>query len=198
VKPARLVVLISGNGSNLQAILDACANGSLPAQVAAVISNQAGAFGLERSRNAMVDAVIKEKQAGQKRADYDRELAELVARYQPDWVILAGWMRILSMEFLQHFPGKVVNLHPALPGTFPGVDAIERAYMAFLRGEINETGVMVHLVPDDGVDSGPVLNQQRVAIRAGETLEELETEIHSVEHQILVQTIQELIQNEEG
>lgn len=121
-----------------------------------------------------------------------------MARYQPNWVILAGWMRILTMEFLQHFPGKVVNLHPALPGTFPGVDAIERAYMAFLRGEISETGVMVHLVPDDGVDSGPVLNQRRVGIRAGETLEELEAEIHSVEHQILVQTIQELIQNEEG
>lgn len=197
-RPARLVVLISGNGSNLQAILDACAAGKLKAEVVAVISNQPNAFGLERARKAGVVAVVFEKQPGLKRADYDRELAQAVQVYRPDWVILAGWMRILGMEFLGQFAGRVVNLHPALPGTFPGVDAIERAHTAFERGEIQHTGVMVHLVPDAGVDCGPVLNQQIVPIRAGESLVELEAEIHTVEHEILVKTIQQLIQNSEG
>lgn len=196
--PFRLVVLISGNGSNLQAILDACANGSLQAQVAAVVSNRPDAYGLERARQAGVETFVLEKTAGQKRAEYDRELAREVQVYRPDWVILAGWMRILGMEFLGQFPGKVVNLHPALPGTFPGVDAIERAHAAFERGEIQQTGVMVHLVPDAGVDCGPVLNQRIVPILAGQSLVELEAEIHAVEHEILVQTIQQLIQHSEG
>jgi phosphoribosylglycinamide formyltransferase 1 len=197
-KAARLVVLLSGNGSNLQAIIDACGRGDLSAQVCAVISNRPDAYGLERARLAGVETVVLEKSAGQKRDEYDRDLARAMHVFQPDWVILAGWMRILGMEFLGQFAGRVVNLHPALPGTFPGVDAIERAHAAFERGEIQHTGVMVHLVPDAGVDCGPVLNQRVVPIRVGESLAELEAEIHAVEHKILVQTIQQLIQNSEG
>lgn len=189
----RLVVLISGNGSNLQAILDACDARTLDATVVAVISNQADAFGLTRARRANVNAVLKAKTREQDRRVYDAELAELVASYEPDFVILAGWMRILSSAFLNRFPNRVVNLHPALPDTFPGIHAIARAYEAFQRGEIAQTGVMVHLVPDEGVDSGPVLAQETVEIRAGETLEELEARIHQVEHQLLVETLQALI-----
>ena len=80
-----------------------------------------------------------------------------MAVYRPAWIVLAGWMRILSSDFLSHFPGRVVNLHPALPGTFPGTQAIQRAFEAYQRGEIQHTGVMVHLVPDEGVDNGPTL-----------------------------------------
>ncbi len=188
----RLVVLISGNGSNLQAILDACASDELNARVVAVISNKADAFGLTRARRANVRAILKTKPREQERRAYDAELAELVAQYEPDFVILAGWMRILSSAFLDRFPNRVVNLHPALPGTFPGTHAIERAFDAFQRSEISHTGVMVHLVPDEGVDNGPVLAQEIVPIEKDDTLESLETRIHQVEHRLLVSTLEQL------
>ena len=188
----RLVVLISGYGSNLQAILDACASGELPAQVTAVISNTPDAFGLERARRAHVVAIAKPKSKAQDRRTYDAELADLVASYRPGWVVLAGWMRILSAAFLDRFPKRVVNLHPALPGTFPGTHAIERAFAAHRRGEIDHTGVMVHLVPDEGVDAGPVLAQEVVPIHPDDTLEALEARIHAVEHRLLVNTLRGL------
>jgi len=196
--PARLVVLISGFGSNLQAILDACASGEIPAEVAAVISNKREAFGLERARQAGVEAIYKPKGKEQDRRIYDTELAQLVIRYRPDWVVLAGWMRVLSSSFLECFPNRVVNLHPALPGTFPGTDAIRRAWEAYQRGEIDHTGVMVHLVPDEGVDNGPVLASQAIPIETHDTLQSLEARIHAVEHCLLVDTLRSLTaQNKE-
>jgi formyltetrahydrofolate-dependent phosphoribosylglycinamide formyltransferase len=192
----RLVVLISGSGSNLQAILDACASRYLPAQVAAVISNRSEAFGLERARRAGVPAIWKPKPKDQERRAYDAELAELAASYQPDWVVLAGWMRILSSAFLERFPGRVINLHPALPGAFPGTDAIQRAFQAYQEGVIQHTGVMVHLVPDEGVDSGPALASESVPIYSGEPLVDLEQRIHAVEHRLLVDTLRKLIEQE--
>ncbi len=188
----RLVVLISGSGSNLQAILDACQAGELAAQVVAVISNRREAYGLERGRAAGVPALVKPKLKAQDRRLYDAELADLAASYQPDWVVLAGWMRILSSDFLRRFPGRVVNLHPALPGTFPGVEAIQRAFEAYQRGEIQHTGVMVHLVPDEGVDSGPVLSSQVVPIQPEDTRETLEERVHAIEHVLLVETLKDL------
>ncbi len=188
----RLVVLISGNGSNLQAILDACACGELHAQVVAVISNKRDAYGLERAQRADVPAIVKLRPKEQDRRAYDAELAEIVASSQPDWVVLAGWMRVLSSAFLERFPGRVVNLHPALPGTFPGAHAIERAYEAYQASEIDHTGVMVHLVPDEGVDDGPVLAQEIIAINSGDSIESLEARIHAVEHRLLVDTLKTL------
>jgi formyltetrahydrofolate-dependent phosphoribosylglycinamide formyltransferase len=190
---ARLVVLISGSGTNLQAILDACASGALPAQVTAVVSNKREAFGLERARRAGVPAIARPRPKEQDRRVYDGELADLVASHRPDWIILAGWMRILSSNFLDRFPGRVINLHPALPGTFPGTHAIERAFDAYQKGKIRATGVMVHLVPDEGVDCGPVLLQEEVPIREDDTLESLEARIHTVEHRLLVAAIQNAI-----
>lgn len=189
---ARLVVLISGSGTNLQAILDACASGYLMAEVVAVISNRESAFGLERARAAGIPAIARPKPKEQDRRDYNKGLATLVASYEPDWVVLAGWMRLLSNNFLDCFPGRVINLHPALPGSFPGTDAIRRAYQAYQRGEIDRTGVMVHLVPDEGVDSGPVLACEEVAIYPGDILEDLEQRIHDVEHRLLVETLRKL------
>ncbi len=191
---ARLVVLISGFGSNLQAILDACADGKLPARVVAVFSNKADAYGLERARAAGVPAIAFPKQAEEDRRAYDRRLAEAVAHYRPDYVVLAGWMRILTMEFLGRFPNRVINLHPALPGAFPGTHAIERAYQAWQRGEIERSGVMVHLVPDENVDAGPVLACEEIPFQAGETLEAFEARVHQVEHRLLVETLARLIE----
>ena len=188
---SRLVVLISGNGSNLQAILDACKDGRLEAHVMAVLSNNPQAHGLERARQAGVPAHAIEW-ADTDRKLYDAQLADAVAAYRPNWVVLAGWMRLLSMEFLERFPNQVINLHPALPGQFPGLRAIERAYQAFQRGEINETGVMIHTVPDEGVDCGPVLAQQSLTIEPDETLESLQERIHALEHELLIKTLEGL------
>jgi formyltetrahydrofolate-dependent phosphoribosylglycinamide formyltransferase len=190
---SKIVVLVSGHGSNLQAILDACVSGELQARVAAVISNKRDAFGLERAQRANVPAIVKPKLKELDRRAYDAELADLVASYQPDWVVLAGWMRVLSSAFLDRFPQRVVNLHPALPGTFPGTHAIDRAYAAYRAGEIDRTGVMVHLVPDEGVDDGPVLAQAIVPIHPDDTLETLEARLHAVEHRLLVDTLKSLM-----
>ena len=190
---ARFVVLISGNGSNLQAILDACASSELPASVVSVISNKADAFGLTRARNEGVEAIYFAKAPNESRREYDARLAYVVASKQPDYVILAGWMRILSSSFLAHFPDRVINLHPALPGTFPGTHAIERAFEAYQRGEINHTGVMVHLVPDEGVDNGPVLGQQEIFFRPGESFEQFEARVHELEHTLLISTLRNVL-----
>ncbi len=193
MKKASLVVLISGNGSNLQAIMDGIHDGTLPAEIKAVVSNTKEAYGLERARLAGIPAVVKTKRKEQEREQYDAELAEIVKSHQPDFVILAGWMRILTMAFIGAFPYRIINLHPALPGTFPGVNAIERAWQAYQKGEINHTGVMVHLVPDEGVDLGPVLAQRIVEINQQDSLEDLERRVHQCEHELLVETIQKTI-----
>ena len=190
---AHLVVLISGNGSNLQAILDACATNELPASVVSVISNKVDAYGLTRARNAGVEAIHFPKLTTESRQEYDARLAVYVSACLPHYVVLAGWMRILTSAFLEHFPNRVVNLHPALPGMFPGTHAIERAFEAYQRGEIDHTGVMVHLVPDEGVDSGPVLATEIVSIHPSDTLESLGGRVHKTEHTLLVKTLKTLL-----
>lgn len=190
---ARLVVLVSGNGSNLQAILDACAANRLPARVAAVFSNKAEAYGLTRARNAGVEAVYFPRQENESRQEYDSRLAAQVAAFEPDYVILAGWMRLLSAAFLSVFPNRVINLHPALPGAFPGTHAIERAYAAWQAGQTDRSGVMVHLVPDEGVDNGPVLASEEIFFQPGETLAEFEARVHALEHRLLVATLRQVL-----
>src|SRR5215510_11895027 len=173
--PSRLVILISVNGSNLQAILDACASGELAASVVSVISNKAGTYGLTRAQNAGIEAMYFARLENESRRDYDARLADQATSRQADYIILAGWMRLLTSAFLDRFPNRVVNLHPALPGLFPGTHAIERAFEAYQRGEIDHTGVMIHLVPDEGVDNGPMLATEIVPIHKDDTLETLET-----------------------
>ncbi len=190
----RLVVLVSGNGSNLQAILDACETRSLPARVVAVVSNKSDAYALQRAAEAGVPSVHIGQRPNEARADYDARLTDVVAGFAPDLVVLAGWMRILTKDFLGWFPDRVVNLHPARPGELPGTHAIERAWQEALAGERTSTGVMVHLVPDAGVDDGPVLATEDVPIHPDDTLETLVARVHSVEHRLLVDTIRSLCQ----
>jgi phosphoribosylglycinamide formyltransferase 1 len=189
----RLVVLISGHGSNLQAVIDACQAGRIPAEVCAVFSNKKESYGLERARQTGIPALFVPKPREQDRGVYDLNLADQVAAYRPDWILLAGWMRILSAPFLDRFPGRVINLHPALPGAFPGTDAIQRALEAFQVGAVQHTGVMVHLVPDEGVDCGPVLGQETVPILVGDTLESLSSRVHAVEHHLLIAVLHEVL-----
>jgi phosphoribosylglycinamide formyltransferase-1 len=193
----RLAVLASGNGSNLQAILDACADGSLQAVVPVVVSNKSDAYALVRAESSGADALYHPLkwylQTGRTREDYDAALADLIAPYQPDWIVLAGWMHILSLAFLGRFPNRVINLHPALPGQFPGTNSIARALDAYQRGEIQETGIMVHVVPDAGVDSGPVLATHSVPIQPEDTLESLTERMHLAEHSLFIETLRHLV-----
>ncbi len=193
-----VAVLISGEGSNLQAMLDAVESGGLPGvKICLVVSNRAQAGGIGRAIRHGVPvayfplAPYRLREGG--RDDYDADLARLVRAFDAEWVVLAGWMHVLGDGFLRAFRHRVINLHPALPGTFPGVGAIERAYVAFRQGLIDHTGVMVHLVPDAGIDSGPVLLSEIVPITTSDTLQDLQARMHACEHRLLVQAIRESI-----
>ena len=188
----RLVVLVSGSGSNLQAIIDACADERLPADVVAVVSNKPDVFALQRADAAGVPAVHVGVHPGEDRGDYDARLADVVAGLDPDLVVLAGWMRILTMSFLGWFPNRVVNLHPALPGELPGTRAIERAWDEATAGERTATGVMVHLVPDEGVDDGPVLGTATIDIDVDAGFDAFAALVHDTEHRLLVDTLTEM------
>ncbi|MBX3013383.1 MAG: phosphoribosylglycinamide formyltransferase [Caldilineaceae bacterium] len=196
----RLAVLISGNGSNLQAILDAIRLRVVEAEVVVVIANRKDAYGLQRAAKAGIPTHYHPLKpyltAEDGRTTYDAALAAFLAPYKVDWVVLAGWLHILSDTFLRQFPYRVINLHPALPGQFPGLQAIERAFAAYQAGLIKKTGVMVHLVPDEGVDSGPVLVTREVLIYPRDTLEQLEKRVHQAEHQALVEALQRLIEGD--
>ncbi|WP_420641305.1 phosphoribosylglycinamide formyltransferase [Candidatus Leptofilum sp.] len=192
----RLVILISGSGSNLQAVLDAVEAGTITAVPSLVVSNRKKAYGLVRAETAGVPTAYfpfkPYRGAGKSREQYDADLAELIRPYQPDLIVLAGWMHILSATFLNCFPHKVINLHPALPGQFAGTHAIQRAYDAYQRGEIAHTGCMVHFtIPE--VDAGPVVAQAEVPILPTDSLADLETRMHQAEHQLLVTAVQDLL-----
>lgn len=184
--------MASGNGSNAQAIIDACARQQLAAQVVAVVSDKAEARALARADAAGLPAVHVGRRPGETRADYDARLADIVSGFDPDFVVLAGWMRVLTLNFLGWFPAMVINLHPALPGELPGTHAIERAFTEARTGTRTGTGVMVHLVPDEGVDDGPVLATAPVAILPTDTLDTLEARMHATEHRLLVDTLHRL------
>lgn len=198
----RLVVLASGSGSNLQALIDATVDGRLDATIEAVYVNRRSAYARERADNHGIvqdfvplgpyrDRHLEPRAA---REAYDADLADRVAAHAPDAIVLAGWMHLFTDAFLGRFPNRVVNLHPALPGTFPGAQAIEDAWEASERAGLEETGVMVHLVPDEGVDDGPVLLSEAVPIRSDDTRDTLEERIHAVEHRLLVEAVAMLIE----
>ena len=140
----KLAVFISGSGSNLQAILDAIADGRLDVEIVLVVSNRKNAYGLTRANNAGIPTLYfpftSYRDAGKTRETYDADLAQKVNAYQPDLVVLAGWMHILSPAFLNRFPHRVINLHPALPGTFVGIGGIEWAFEAYQKGEFQHGG----------------------------------------------------------
>jgi formyltetrahydrofolate-dependent phosphoribosylglycinamide formyltransferase len=195
----RLVVCVSGSGTNLQAILDAVADERLPAEIALVVSNRKAALGLPRADRAGVPTLYfplkPYTSAGRSRAEYDEDLAQQLRAYHPDLIVLAGWLHIFSPAFLNRFSGQVVNLHPALPGAFPGLHAIERAYEAYRRGEIAHSGCMIHYVIPE-VDAGEVIVQEIVPFAPDDTLERFEARMHAVEHRLILEALQCLCQEE--
>ena len=184
----RLVVLISGNGSNLQAVMDACTSKYLNAKVCSVVSNRTNAYGLERAQKAGVPTCVMPFTKSMDRTEYDTELANTVGSLKPDLIVLAGWMHVLSSAFLNKFPKKVVNLHPALPDTFVGMHGIRQAYDAYQTDPSASAGVMTHYVIPE-VDKGEYIQALRIPINSNDSYEDLETRVKKYEKEILVSSL---------
>jgi phosphoribosylglycinamide formyltransferase-1 len=174
-----LAVLVSGSGSNLQALLDASVSPGFPARVGVVLSNVPGVLALERARAAGVPTVVVPHQATADRASYDAELVAALAPHQPDIICLAGFMRLLGVGFLRAFPSGVLNIHPALLPSFPGLHAVRQA----LEHGVKVSGCTVHLV-DEGTDTGPIIAQAAVPVLDGDTEATLGARIQHEEHRL--------------
>lgn len=182
--PLPLVVLISGGGSNLQAIIDAIAAGTLAAEIRAVISNRADAFGLERARRAGIPVeVINHRDYADRRA-FDQALAQRIDSHAPALVVLAGFMRILTPEFVEHYRGRMLNIHPSLLPAFTGLNTHARA----LEAGVREHGCSVHFVTPE-LDGGPVIIRAAVPVLEGDTAETLAARVLEQEHRIYPQAI---------
>lgn len=179
MKKLKLAVLVSGNGTNLQAIINACEQREIDAVVAVVVSNNPKAFALERAKKHNIPTVIVPKKDGEK------EILNALKEFQVELVCLAGFMKILSPKFIQEYPGRVINIHPALLPTFPGLEAQAKA----LEHGVKITGATVHFV-DEGVDAGPIILQAAVSVYDDDTVETLRERILKEEHKIYPQAIQ--------
>lgn len=186
----RLVVLVSGGGSNLQSIIDACANQSVNATISAVISNNPNAGGLERAARGNIPNIALDHRAFDSRETFDQALSELIDSFTPDLVILAGFMRILTPEFVDHYLGKMMNIHPSLLPAYPGLHTHRRAIEA---GE-SKAGATVHFVTPE-LDGGPAIIQAQVAISATETEDSLAAKVLVFEHQIYPKAIEWFCEN---
>ena len=184
----RLAVLASGHGTNLQAIINNVKKGSIKADLVLVISDQQKAFALKRAQRAGIPTLYADPKKLAGRSAYDAYLVKVLKKARVDYVILAGFMRILSPSFIRAYKNKVLNIHPALLPAFKGVDVIQRAY----RYGAKVTGVTVHFV-DEKTDHGPIILQEPVPVSETESVAELEARIHRVEHRLYTQALQMLV-----
>jgi phosphoribosylglycinamide formyltransferase-1 len=185
----RLGVLISGRGSNLQSIIDAVQGGSVPASLAIVISNRADAAGLDRARNAGVEAVAISPRAYPDRTAYDEAIAHLLRARQVDLVCLAGFMRLVGRPLIDAFPNRILNIHPSLLPSFPGLDAQRQA----LQHGVQVTGATVHLVTAE-LDGGPIVVQAAVPVLDADTVETLSARILEEEHRLYPEAIRRVLE----
>lgn len=175
----RIVVLISGTGSNMQAIQQACEQGRVAGEVVAVIANKASAKGLEKAAEKGIETAVLSHKDFDSREAYDAELMTLIDGFKPDLVVLAGFMRILTGEFTRHYEGRMLNIHPSLLPKYKGVNTHQRA----LDAGDSEHGVSVHFVTEE-LDGGPVVLQAKVPIFDGDNAEDLQARVHEQEHRI--------------
>jgi phosphoribosylglycinamide formyltransferase-1 len=183
----KLGVLISGRGSNLQALIDAQGRGELGGEVAVVVSNVETAAGLERASKVGIPTVVRSHK-GKRREDYDAEVVEVLREHDVDLVCLAGFMRLLSPVFVRAFPGRILNIHPALLPAFPGLDAQKQA----VEHGVKVSGATVHLV-DEGLDSGAIVAQEAVPVRSDDTAETLAARILEAEHRLYPRAVRLLL-----
>ena len=178
-KRCRIVILISGSGSNLQSFIDSAARGDLPAEIVCVVSNRADAFGLERARRADIPTEVLDHKAFASRADFDAALQLRIDAYAPDLVILAGFMRILTEDFVRHYHGRLLNIHPSLLPKYPGLHTHQRA----LDAGDSEAGATVHFVTEE-LDGGSAIVQAHVPIIVGDNASTLAQRVLQQEHVI--------------
>jgi len=183
----RIGVLVSGRGSNLQALIDAAGRGELGGEIVVVVSNDEAAQGLERARRAGIPAVFRDHR-GKKREAFDAEIVEILHAHAVDLVCLAGFMRLLSPVFIRAFPGRILNIHPALLPAFPGLDAQHQAW----EHGVKLSGATVHLV-DEGLDSGPIVAQEAVSVLSSDTAETLAARILEAEHRLYPRAVRLLL-----
>lgn len=183
----RVGVLVSGRGSNLEALIDAAGAHRLGGEIAIVVSNVEAAPALERARNAGIPAVFRDHR-GRRREDFDQEIAGMLRERAVDLVCLAGYMRMLSPGFVRAFPGRVVNVHPSLLPAFPGLEAQRQAR----EHGVKVSGATVHLV-DEGLDSGPIVLQEAVSVLDSDTPESLAARILEAEHRIYPRAVRILL-----
>jgi len=181
-------VLLSGRGSNLVALIDAARRGELGGEIAVVVSNVEGAPGLERARQAGIPAVFRDHR-GKAREAFDAQIVEILRAHRVDLVCLAGFMRLVSPVFVRAFPGRIVNIHPALLPAFPGLDAQRQAF----EHGAKVSGATVHLV-DEGLDSGPIVAQEAVAVLSTDTAETLTARILEAEHRLYPRAVRLLLE----
>jgi len=175
----RIVVLVSGEGSNLQALIDACQQGRIYATLSAVFSNKASAFGLVRAQSAGIPAHALDVKSFSDRAAFDVALADAIEAYNPDLVVLAGYMRILSAEFVQRFAGRMLNIHPSLLPKYPGLHTHRQA----IENQDEVHGTSVHFVTEQ-LDGGPVILQAKVPVFSDDSEDELVERVQTQEHSI--------------
>lgn len=180
----RFGVLISGSGTNLQAVIDAIAAGTLDAQVSIVVSSRPDAYGIERARAAGIETLVLSREAYADPRAADARIVEALQRAGCDYVVMAGYMRKVTDAILDAFPDRVVNLHPALLPAFKGAHAIQDAFDAGVK----VTGVTVHFANAE-YDKGPIIAQRAVVVAEGDTVDALEAKIHAVEHELYPETL---------
>jgi phosphoribosylglycinamide formyltransferase-1 len=181
----KIAVFVSGNGSNLQALIEAQAKGHLgTGDITLVVSDSAGAFALKRAEKAGIESIVVTKKEGQEREDYDAAVLALLEGKGIELIVLAGFMRILSSKFVEEYEGKILNIHPALLPAFIGTHGIKDA---FDHG-VKVTGVTVHFVTSE-LDDGPIILQEAVKVEEDETEESLEEKIHKVEHKLYPEAV---------
>lgn len=185
----RIVILISGRGSNMEAIMRTAAADRWPVQIAAVISNKPGAGGLEVARSAGIPIVVVNHRDYPDRAEFDAALAAVIEPYQPDLVVLAGFMRILTAGFVNHFAGKLINIHPSLLPSFPGLDTHQRAIDAGVKFH----GATVHFVTDE-LDHGPIIAQAVVPVHEDDDEASLAARLLEQEHIIYPRAVRDLLE----
>ena len=175
----KAVVLISGSGSNLQAFIDLIGADQLPIQIALVVSNNANAYGLQRAAMAGIQTKVIDHRVYNSRSEFDATLIEEIDAFEPEIVILAGFMRILTAEFVDHYQNRLLNIHPSLLPKYPGTNTHQRA----IDSKDEWHGASIHFVVPE-VDAGPVILQGRIKVNASDTPDSLQARIHKIEHQL--------------
>ena len=190
----RIVVLASGSGTNLQAIIDAVKTGRLSyVDISAVISNKKDAFALHRAKSSGIETVFLYPKSFINNIDYDKKLVEVISSYSVDLIVLAGYMRILTDNFVNAFGNKIINIHPALLPDFGGKGMYgKHVHEAVLKSGREESGCTVHFVTTE-VDSGPIIVQRKIPVIPGDTVESLSKRILKEEHKLLVEAIEKIL-----